>query len=704
MKKFINVRLQCLLAVSLVIGIAFAFLVDFYGWNRNFVWAGVAVAAILVLISGLTAKTLRPLFFGILAFALFVVGVMACGFGSIDHYKKSELVTGERYFIEGTVEDVVAREDYVYAIIGDAVANESISLSGKVCATVYNKAGYRCKIGNKVKFLAEITVENSVYEYGEVSYSAVNGYKYRCFVVDGIIVTGSPSAFALVRGRIHDVLFDNLNYETAAVCYGMLVGETNEIEFAAMQNFRYGGIAHIFAVSGLHIGLLYAVLNFLLKKILVNRNAAALVSVAAVFLYAGVCGFTLSSVRAAIMCAVGAFTRLFRLKYDGLNSLATSVVIILLVNPFNLFSLGFQLSVCAVAGINLFSHFFEKMLCKIKTPKPVASTVAVSFAAQAGTLPVMVTGFGYLSGAGLCMNVLIMPVVSAFFYLLFAGTAISAIFPAIAPSVMPVAALPVESLLSVLLSLGFEKSLIRGFGAGIFAPLYYIGMLALTDKINVGFKTRLVMLAAAVAILSAVVMIKTYRPQGGYSVVVASDERSESVIIKSRQGTVLIVNDACDESVQKILSRNYSSKVDAVVVVGDSDTLFGFVNAELRCDIIYASRDLVPLQPFGFATVRYEAEFTVCGVYFRYENPRNLYIEIDGVKIAVVNGGGLEEECDLLVSNTYIFGSDATYKVGYNLAGFGYNNRDFGDLKFTVKEGGLTLNKPVRYIPDIVAS
>ena len=71
--------------------------------------------------------------------------------------------------------------------------------------------------------------------------------------------------------------------------------------------------------------------------------APAIVSIFLIFFYTGVCGFTLSAVRAAIMCADSAVLRLASGKYDGLSSLAVAFTVVMPVNPLNIISDGFQL-------------------------------------------------------------------------------------------------------------------------------------------------------------------------------------------------------------------------------------------------------------------------------------------------------------------------------------------------------------------------
>ncbi len=143
-----------------------------------------------------------------------------------------------------------------------------------------------------------------------------NSYEENLFIKDiryfatlteeGFTVTGRGNALLAFNAAVYEVLHAHLSKTQADTAYALLTGNA-------------GGVAHIFAVSGLHIGILYAALSFAFKKLKKYRVLPAL---AAVILYAAFCGFSVSSVRAVIMCAVlGIYNALGR-KYDFLGAIA----------------------------------------------------------------------------------------------------------------------------------------------------------------------------------------------------------------------------------------------------------------------------------------------------------------------------------------------------------------------------------------------
>ena len=127
--------------------------------------------------------------------------------------------------------------------------------------------------------------------------------------------------------------------------------------------------------------------------------------------------------------------------------------------------------------------------------KRLPSGISVSISAQAGTLPVCLAKFGYLSGAGLILNIIIVPLISILFVPLFLGVFISVIIPVIAPFCVYYCALPISAVISFLVNAGFEKAILTGFGTGAFAPLYFLCLFFMSDKINLKRYERLTLVS-----------------------------------------------------------------------------------------------------------------------------------------------------------------------------------------------------------------
>ena len=481
MKKLINLRLPVIVACALALGIFLGYVFKFY--NVDFIWlfAVIPPFAIIFIVFAAVKQTFKPLIFILLIFIFCLGGALNCFF-RIDSYQKSEIIENIGYEITVTVSEKGETEYGEYVILSNARA-DGTKLNGKIRVYLGKNYGDFCDVGYTVEFFAKLKPFDTFAD-GKLNYNAEKSVKYSCSVNSGLTSHYHFSLFGAIRGRVRDVLFNNLDKDTAAICYAMLTGNTDYVDSETMDSFRFGGIAHIFAVSGLHIGIVFIIVNFICRKLRINKFVAAAICLCLITFYAGVCGFTLSSVRAVIMCAVSIISKLIYAKNDSLNSLSLAVIIILSITPLSLFSVGFQLSVCAVIGICLLNAKIKRGLCKIKAPEKIASAVGISIGAQAGTLPVMMTSFGYISGAGLILNIIIVPFLSVLFVLLFVCTFIAAIIPAAAGFLITVAGLPLQAVLSFLIGAGFEKAIISFKSFYLFAPLYFLALILISDKLN----------------------------------------------------------------------------------------------------------------------------------------------------------------------------------------------------------------------------
>lgn len=694
MKRFVNVRLLVILACALAAGIGLSCVFHFFAIDTIWCITVAILPCILMLILGLTLKRLKPIIFILLALLCFFAGFFNSN-ARMDNFKKTEINDGGAYFISAQIDDINRYNDLTYVVLKDLKIDNK-EVGGKMRAGVLYKYAKDLEIGYKIEFVSVLHTGNALFEYGELNRNAEKNIKYSCTINDGIIITDkSPSFFASIRAAIRDTLFDNLDENTASICYGMMIGDTGYIDSDTMQSFRFGGVAHIFAISGLHIGLIYAIAYFLLKRIILNSQVSSIISLLLIFFYAGVCGFTLSSIRAAIMCAVNTFTKVVRFKYDGMNSFALSVIIVLCVTPLSLFSLGYQLSICAVGGILILSKNIENSMNKAKIPSKISSAASVSFGAQLGTMPVMLSGFGYLSGAGMTLNIVVVPLISAMFYFLFIGTVISAIIPAFAAILMPVAALPLEGILSFLLSSGFENSLITGFGTQLFIPLYYMGILVASDKLNLKPLVRLSGISVALIVLTFYVILKTYSPLSGFEITISA-KNSNCVLLKSSSGKVLIIDETCNSHIDDTLNEYYSPDIDGVIILGGEDCVMTYGRINLKCKDVYICKLYIEIYPYDYATIHYEKDFTVAGINFTFYDGYSLLADIDGLSIGICSGKIPFTDCDLLISKNENSVCNAAHTVYFNKTKNALNSYDYGDIKFTVKNKSLELSTLLR--------
>ncbi|MFW9598276.1 MAG: ComEC/Rec2 family competence protein, partial [Paludibacter sp.] len=205
-----------------------------------------------------------------------------------------------------------------------------------------------------------------------------------------------------------------------AVLSALTLGYTDELQPEIMAGYSASGAMHILSVSGLHVGIVYMVISFLLSFIRKNRF---LIIVKAVFiviflwLYAFTTGLSPSVIRSAAMFSFVAIGSAFNRKSQIFNTIFASAFLILLTNPLLLFNVGFQLSYTAVISIIIFQPTFSALLpTKNKPLKWVRDLFAVSIAAQIGTLPLTLYYFQQFPNYFLLTNLLAIPLSGLIIY------------------------------------------------------------------------------------------------------------------------------------------------------------------------------------------------------------------------------------------------------------------------------------------------
>lgn len=207
-----------------------------------------------------------------------------------------------------------------------------------------------------------------------------------------------------------------------AVLSALTVGYKEELSEDIRESYSVSGVSHVLALSGLHIGFLYALLWFGLRRLPGRWQVAVLLRTVLILLclwaFAFFTGLSASVVRSVIMFSLFALSGLVRRKNFSLNTLFAAAFFMLLVRPSYLFDVGFQLSVSAVAAILLLQPSIYRWFPD--TPSRVGhylrGLISVSIAAQIGTAPLVLYYFSRFSIYFLLSNLLIIPLVSVVMY------------------------------------------------------------------------------------------------------------------------------------------------------------------------------------------------------------------------------------------------------------------------------------------------
>lgn len=200
------------------------------------------------------------------------------------------------------------------------------------------------------------------------------------------------------KRRIYKIFEKYQGKENSGVIMAVSLGDKQYLSYNKKNNISDLGISHIITLSGFHIALIYS----LLEKILGYKSSLFIT-----FLYVVIVGFSASTLRAFIMITLIVISKKIYREYDGVTALSTAFFIILLIKPYYILDVGFNLSFLATLGILTTNKNINLKLNIL--PKILRDTVALTLSAMIFTTPYLLFNFGTLNINGIITNLLIIP-------------------------------------------------------------------------------------------------------------------------------------------------------------------------------------------------------------------------------------------------------------------------------------------------------
>jgi competence protein ComEC len=199
----------------------------------------------------------------------------------------------------------------------------------------------------------------------------------------------------------------------------MIFGDRSDVASSTITDFSRAGIIHVLSVSGLHVGIIYFIISWCLRRVrFLGPKLRSVLALLVVWLYAGITGFSPSALRSAGMISLFEFARIGSRGTPGLQVLTGTALIHCLMDPYTVFSAGAQMSYLAVAGIFIWNPVFSPGLAKMgRIARYFAGSVAISVSAQCLIIPVLLFWFGWFPLYFLIGNVVLLPVMVFCFYL-----------------------------------------------------------------------------------------------------------------------------------------------------------------------------------------------------------------------------------------------------------------------------------------------
>ena len=412
------------LTIPLVAGIVLALLLPVPQWIG---WTFLGLSAISFFVFKLIPKYSLSLAVGISANVFLVASGLLLASFNVEGEAKDRLA-GYSGFVIGEVaddpkikENNVSLEINVFAIRD---GDEWIETSGRTLLYLEkDSASVLLRTGDRIVFSPELSgIENkgNPEEFDYRKYLAYNmifssdylaGDDWRLIDDEA---TGLRSRLSRLRMKLVGLLRDfGLSDDEVSVMSAMTMGYSDMLSDEIRHAYSSAGAMHILAVSGLHVGIIYGIIVFLLSFM---RNEKlnwlkVLVTISLIWLYALFTGLSPSVTRASLMFSIISLGKLQKNSSGSLNAVFASMFILLLINPYNLVNIGFQLSYSAVIGIIVLQpKLYAIFEVKNKVLDWIWSLTTVSVAAQLATAPLCFYYFHQFSNYFLLTNYVMIPI------------------------------------------------------------------------------------------------------------------------------------------------------------------------------------------------------------------------------------------------------------------------------------------------------
>jgi len=418
-------------------------------------------------------------------------------------------------------------------------------------------------------------------------------------------VTGKPlwAYPAVLRERIISIIDSVYPEDTAGFAKALLLGDRTDIDYELNTVFKVSGIMHIIAVSGLHVTILFTLINILCLK---RRWLVAILGIPTLFLFAAVAGFSPSIVRACIMQCLMIGATLINREYDGPTELAFAALAMLAVNPLVITSVSFQLSVGCMIGIFLFQKRIYEWLCSklgcgkqhrfVRLKRWLAGSVSVTLSAISLTTPLSAYYFGAVSLVGVLTNLLTLWAVSVIFY----GIILSCIAASLSLSVGMLLANGISILIRFVLltaraMAAIPMAAVYTRSVYIIAWLVFVYILLALFLYSKDRKPELLILYAVLALLLCTGASWLEPRMDGCRMTVLDVGQGQSIILQSNGKTYLVDcagdydTDVADLAAETLLSQGID-RIDGLILTHyDRDHAGGAVYflSRMEADVVY---------------------------------------------------------------------------------------------------------------------
>lgn len=319
--------------------------------------------------------------------------------------------------------------DFIGRIISTKMDNDKTTLTimvteannkkikERIIVTSYNQLNYRP--GDLIKVSTKLQKPNentNPYLFNYRKYLLTNKIHYTATISDNNItyLSHSFSLFEVTKDNFRNLVqtrFDDyLDENSSSIMKGIILGGGAYLEENEYSKYKDIGLAHILAVSGLHMGIISSFILFIFAKSGIKRNISIPITMVILFFYSYLIGFPPATFRALVMFSLIYLGKLILRPIDFLNIIFSSMFISLLYNPMWIHSTGFLLSYGAIISIGILGPKIKDMFYPYKNK--IIGSLSTTIAVSIGILPIQVYNFNAFPIYSFISNIIIIPVVT----------------------------------------------------------------------------------------------------------------------------------------------------------------------------------------------------------------------------------------------------------------------------------------------------
>ena len=268
---------------------------------------------------------------------------------------------------------------------------------------------FECKLGQKIKAIGEMKEaknNTNFYLFNYKNYLLSEKINYTFTANNVEVIKNKPSFLYKIKNFLNDHI---KNYKSKAYLNALVLGNDNDINEDIEESYQTNGISHLLAISGAQITLFSTVLLYCFNKIF-SKNISYVITIIFLLVYLFITNFSASVLRATIFFIILTINKQFELKINTLSLLILTASLLLIINPYYIYSLGFTLSFT----VSFYLLLFKDIISKYKTY--FSKTLVISLIAFFASVPIIINSFFKLNLLSPLINMYFVPLMTFIIY------------------------------------------------------------------------------------------------------------------------------------------------------------------------------------------------------------------------------------------------------------------------------------------------